>query len=468
MPGTLARIQPAMLAMVLLAVAVRLFLAAEVNNYFWYGGMVSGLHANARNIADGRGFSIGMRQSAAIDAYLDTHEVALSVAAVPTFSHDVYRPEVNRLPLYPLIDAFSYRILGSDALGKAGQILADSIVPLLLLLLGRRIAAGPVATAGGFLYAVWPPFARNAVHDLPEAYVPFLLALGLLLIVRVVERPTLARAIAAGIALGLVPYFRSEWLFFVPVVALVSLVVGRERRAAIALGALCLTALVVVTPWLARGQQLAGSPFLSASTGIVLWEGLGEFPNPWGAVPDDASVGAEMRSLGIADPLVANDFYTRRVITAILRDPLVYASQVLRRLPRVVFVKADWGLAEVNTRYPGFQEFNRDGASVSVLDFFRRNPSVFLAKAVPWAMDILLVVLAVLGLVIAARRSTHAWILAAPAIFAIAFYALTHFEARYLVPALSSYCVFACVGAGALLREFTHRVREVDPPSWRP
>jgi hypothetical protein len=278
------------------------------------------------------------------------------------------------------------------------------------------------------------------------------------LLLRVADRPSWTRCVSAGVMLGITAYLRSEWLFFVPFAALAVLAVRREHVAVLPVAAMCLAALLAVSPWLVRNQQLGAGPIMSASTGIVLWEGLGEFPNPWGAVPDDVSVAIEMRTLGISDPLTANAFYTKRVFSSILHDPLVYASEVVRRLPHALFVKTDWGLAEMNTRYPGFQELNAGGRSVGVLEFFRLNPVVFLAKVVPWMFDILLFGLAAVGLIASARRDPRTWIVASPAIFAIALYSLTHFEARYLVPALVSYPLFASIGTHAVLRWSTRRL----------
>jgi hypothetical protein len=184
---------------------------------------------------------------------------------------------------------------------------------------------------------------------------------------------------------------------------------------------------------------------IQANTGTTLWEGLGEYPNPWGAVPTDAELGKELQALGLSDPVEVNRFYLKRFFRAVASDPLFYAGEVARRLPRVVLVKTDWGFAEVHFKNPGFQQLRGQGENIGVLGFFLLNPGVFIIKAGPWLMDSILFALALGGLIMSVRRGPVVWLLAAPTVFVIIFNAMTHFEPRYLVPAIFPYCIFASV-----------------------
>src|SRR6266545_5160574 len=93
-----------------------------------------------------------------------------------------------------------------------------------------------------------------------------------------------------------------------------------------------------------HGEHVPVGEYGPASFGRV----FGEYPNPWGAVPDDVSLAAQMKDLGVNDPVTASSFYTRKVVASITSAPAFYLSEVVRRVPKVLIPKTDWGLALLN------------------------------------------------------------------------------------------------------------------------
>ena len=97
---------------------------------------------------------------------------------------------------------------------------------------------------------------------------PLVLVLVLLLLLVSASRATAWwRLVAASLLLGLLGYFRSEWLLFVPFAGLAFLAACRRRAVLVAVASMCLASLLILSPWLARTYALTGSMFLSASTG---------------------------------------------------------------------------------------------------------------------------------------------------------------------------------------------------------
>lgn len=268
-------------AIFLAALALRLFLLLSVNNYYWYGGMSSGFHVAGRNLADGKGFVAGERQQAWVDTYQEQHYVVLPVEQIPVFEDDVYRPVVWRVPGYGFLAALSYQVFGAGLPLRMFQVILDSSVPLLLFFIAKRIFTLKVGYLAALIYALWPPFARNSVHALGEAFLPFLLAALLLLVIQGVQTKRWRNFLLGGLVAGTLVYFRSEWLLFSLVLA-AGIVIG-NRRLLLHAGLLVLVSTSLVVPWVIRNYHHTGSVVIQSNTGTTIWEGLGEYPNPWGA-----------------------------------------------------------------------------------------------------------------------------------------------------------------------------------------
>jgi len=95
--------------------------------------MVGGVHADARNIADGRGFVYGNAQYAELSGLQSERRSVLSVEDIPVIDGDRYLQELNRLPAYPFLAGLSYRAFGTGRAVEVLQIILDGLVALLLV-----------------------------------------------------------------------------------------------------------------------------------------------------------------------------------------------------------------------------------------------------------------------------------------------------------------------------------------------
>ena len=211
--------------LILLGLAIRLIYALAVAPGQVVPGDAHIYHDLARQLAHGRGYTLGIFHGA------------------PTASHP---------PLYPLYLAALTKLgLTSLAAQRAGTCLAGAAAVALIGLLGRRVAGprvGLIAAAGAAIYPQLFMVDGTLIAD--ALYVP-VVVLALLLAYRFIDEPTPARAAPLGAAIGLAALTRSDGLLLFALLALpLAWRAGRGRLRLMAVVAAS-TALVLA-PWLVR------------------------------------------------------------------------------------------------------------------------------------------------------------------------------------------------------------------------
>lgn len=190
---------------------------------------------------------------------------------------------VFRMPGYPLLLAGLFELVGDDPPALAGRALSAILGTLAVAGvygLGRQLFDRSTGLIAAMLAAVYPGALGASVFILSEApFCPLLLAE---LIAAVASWKSVASGRAAWLAAlsgalaGLATLVRPSWLLFVPFVAVVGIVFGRERRRQFQLGAIALAALVLtMTPWWIRNWQVTGH-FVPTTlqVGASLYDGL--------------------------------------------------------------------------------------------------------------------------------------------------------------------------------------------------
>jgi len=165
-----------------------------------------------------------------------------------------------RPPLYPTVVAAAMRIFGEHVATAQGvNIAVGSAAAVLGALLAARIAGVRAGLAAGGVIALYPPLIANDVTILVESFAVLLCLASVLLLLD-------GRTVWAGAALGLLMLDRAsaQWLVLVFGVW----VVRRFgwRHALVFAG----TALVVVSPWVARNWVDVGGPTLVTTNGYNL------------------------------------------------------------------------------------------------------------------------------------------------------------------------------------------------------
>ncbi len=261
--------------------------------------------------------------------------------------------------MYPpgvaMLGGIVYRLLGIPIwlTWQIAGVVADTLViPLLYGLVMLGLGHARVARSAMPIYALFPPAWFNAVSMYTTALVPLFAALScyaLLLAVNSAGRRRLVMLLAAGLAVALCGYFRSDYLLigasFFPALWLAQ----RNFWLATWQTALVqLTALVLLLPWAYRNHEISQRwVFGGSNTGGTLVTGLGDYPNPWGFGPRDQDRWREASDAGLVDPFdFDSDLHFQMVFRqAIAEHPGAYLRIVLSRFGETLAEPLDSGLA---------------------------------------------------------------------------------------------------------------------------
>ena len=183
---------------------------------------------------------------------------------------------------YDLLTAAVYAIAGPRAMLLVQALLAGALV-LVAARLGARLGER-AAIVAAWLVALWPPLAYYDAVALDQIGLDALLFAGALLCaVRWRERPGAARAIAAGLALGLLLHERATFVLMATF-AIAWAARGRPRQALLA----GIVAAAVLAPWTIRNAVVHRRFVPTATTAWVnLWKGNNPIATG-GELTDDA------------------------------------------------------------------------------------------------------------------------------------------------------------------------------------
>ncbi len=173
---------------------------------------------------------------------------------------------------------FAGLILLSGGTSITAILAVQLALGILTVALGIRIASrflsGRWLTAAGALMAVDPFELYFEAIPATQALFSLVLMTGLLLSIRLLEKPRAARAILAGLAWGVAFMVRPAALPIATLVFLLSLASHRFSRASLAAGALlALSFCAALLPWGLRNRAVTGEfSVIPTQGGLQLWE----------------------------------------------------------------------------------------------------------------------------------------------------------------------------------------------------
>jgi 4-amino-4-deoxy-L-arabinose transferase-like glycosyltransferase len=348
-----------------------------------------------------------------------------SIDTTPPFVPTAYRP-----PGYTAFLA-CVQVFG-DSVGAvvAVQLLVSLLTIALLVLLANRFA--PESTWVVALIAALNPFdAVYAGAALSETLTSVLLMAAALALAL---GATTRRLMAAGILVGLTCLTRDIYLALVPFGAVAWLAFARAipvRRRVVQALVVCAVSALTVIPWTIRNFEQFHKfiPVSAGRLGYSLWLGTwatnGDFTSgdargearqyPPEAFASDAErqvVEAATKDLALGDATLRAVF-----IDHLRRAPVGVVLVWLKRAPRL-WLATRFDIFELNPRL-----------------FPRASQSWTIAKALLFAIDATLVVLAGMGALAAVRRrSALAWVVVPLTFTALVYLPLNSFESRYSQP----------------------------------
>jgi hypothetical protein len=365
----------------------------------------------------------------------------------------VHSPATDHVPVHVIVltilDRFGLQSAGAQrvALGLL-SLIGVAAVALIGWLLGRP-TVGLVAAG---IAAVDPMWFQPATNLMAEGIFLWMVPVVLLAAVWCRNRGTWVRIILLGLAVGLATLTRSEAILLLPAIAVpvAWLSTIGVRRKVLAVGATVLAFSFVVGPWLVRQHHDTrswtlstnqGSTFLGSSCDAAFngpraggWvaqcfiDGLNKAYDPV-ANPHPARTGAEA---------------SQQLTTAAFDYDRAHESE----LPRVVALRVGraWGVARVSDTY----------------DYDVYEDRLAGPQWVGYAMNWLLIPLAIVGMVLLSRDEWRRWWILVPPIIAstivVAIFWGTPRLRTGAEPSLALFAAFAIIeGGGRVLRRLRRR-----------
>jgi len=339
-----------------------------------------------------------------------------------------------RAPLYPLFLSGSLLLTGGNLQWAALPNIAVSTLTIhLFYLLGRAVAlSSPAITllsptrahrvglicAG--ISAASLPFATFASLWMSETLFAALFVSAALVLVQWSARPTLRRAVVAGLLLGLTTLTRSLPLFALPPLMIWMLLqhpVKQASRARLVGALLCLAvALGTIAPWTARNWLAYGS-LIPVETGLSY--------NMWAFWEPKEDIDTIFQTLEtISNPAERAAFATEKGLQRLREDPAI----IVRNAPRNWHYL--WAIKPIQDRFLQPTYFGDVPHSVFALGLVLDD-----------GLYLLILISGVMGLVLAPRSSAKT-LLGGWLVYVLLVVLVTHGEGRYrqiLYPILLPY-----------------------------
>lgn len=186
-----------------------------------------------------------------------------------------------RPPGYPLYLAIVYGGLGRSFF--AAQLVQNALTSagcVLLTLAAARLVSWRVGTLGGVIAALSPHLAFSSNFLLPDALsaLPLLAALAVLARAHPGPRERWWVSAAAGVLVGAGVWLRPNVMLLAPFLAVLIVLVARERRRAVGHAAALLAAAVaLIAPITLRNHAVFGEWVpVSINGGLTLWQGVAD------------------------------------------------------------------------------------------------------------------------------------------------------------------------------------------------
>ncbi len=259
---------------------------------------------------------------------------------------------------------------------------------------------------------------------------------------------------AVLIAIGV--NLRSDMLGTVPIIAIATAIAARGPLTSrvmkgVGLGAaLAAAALVSLVPYgLMQRAAFGEFSFTTPALGVVAWQGIGEYPNPWGAVLSDTHVEELLAAQGLEYATPEGDRHLLdKVKDAVSEDPMWFVGTTIDRAKRVLFMQYNWGFPGViqdGLNIPG-RQVSTQCESWSVLP---GGSTTCWGLAVGYIgtarflvlMDWSLWIGAVVG-VIVFRKRPYIWLLLLLPLARLIPFSFIHVEPRYILYGMGPSLVF--------------------------
>lgn len=340
----------------------------------------------------------------------------------------IIRPTAAHPPLYPLVLAAVAKLggTGQETQRLAGTVFGAGTV-IAIGFLGRRLAGERAGLIAAGIAAVYPMLITADGALLSETLYGLLIAVSLIATYRLIDAPTVGRAVSLGVVLGLTALTRGEALLLllfllVPVIRRP----GGVRAAAVAV----LATVVVIAPWTIRNWTVFDRPVLISTDLASAVAGANCPSTYYGSDIGSWDNACVTTRVGPGNEAASFDHAESAGIK--------YAEHHLSRLPAVIATRFArvWGLRR--NLLPGSK-------LPRIVD---RDPTVL---EIGFVMYFVLLAVGIYGFILLRRRGKPVWPLASTFVMVTITAVLVYGDVRFREPAEIALVVLAAVGADQLL-----------------
>jgi len=433
-----------LLLIFIFALVLRGTLLYYLHNDNYYSGIKSNLDALAHNLAQGNGF------------------VVKTNTGLVSF--------IQQLPGYPFLLAITYKIFGqeNDIFLQIIQIFCSSLSIFLIFGIAKRFFSNRIALLSSFLWIFWLPEARisvAALYDIPTVFLTLLASY--LFICAVLDKKPMF-FIYSAIVIGFASYIRSDSILL-PVFFGLALWVYKEDWKMVFKKTFLMFFIifVILLPWGVR-NYLVFNRFIFTRTVFWqgMWEGFGEFKNPFGAVLSDTVTYQQLSEIypGIDyGSLEYQEVLKQKVIHAIKSNPGWYVLMLPKRFFSMVFSPRSSGflsnILEQQFRRQNFLETHQGLGSIDYAKWlFKTSPRRFLlAIVLPGLLQALFVFVSFLGVWFSRKQWRKNLLLLSPLLYFYLSHLPIYWEVRYLIPGEFPLLIFSAVTIMQLFSIFKNK-----------
>ena len=430
----------------IIALCIRGALLYYLHDDDYFSGIKSGLDELARNLAQGNGFVIE--------------------------SGGKLMPFTQQLPGYSFLLAITYKIFGqaNDIFLQIIQVIFSSLSVFLIFGIAKKFFSNNIALLSSFLWALWLPEARISVAALYGAPTVFLTLLASYLFICAVLDKKQIFFVYSAVIIGLTSYIRSDPILLPVFFGLALWIYKNDWKIALKKTFLMLSIVfIILLPWGTR-NHLVFNRFVFTRTVLWqgIWEGFGEFKNPFGAVLSDGitynQIAENYPGIDYASSEY-QDVLKGKVIKALKSDPTWYLSMLPKRFFFMIFSPRGSGfLSNILDKEFRRQTFFENYQGLGSIDYakwlLKNSPrGFFQAIILPSLLQCFFVFATLLGIWFSRKQWRKNLLLLSPLLYFYLSHLPIYWEARYLVPGEFPMLIFSAVSIVTLYNIIKNKLK---------
>jgi len=447
-----------LLTIFVIALVVRLGILANTHHTYFGSGMVVDDGDAAHHIVKGEGYVINEQLVSSVQERQIKLEKLVDYEDVQRPKKELLTSYNHSLPGYAFLLAITYKIFGHERYVylQIIQAIIDALLVFLVFFIANQLFGRIIGILSAFLFAIWIPEARLSVAALHDAPMSLIVITSTYFFVKYTKNNKLrwVELILSFIILGFGCYVRSDFILLPIFFGFATYLYFRDFRKAFLLS-ICglLIIFTILFPWGIRNYYQFGKfQFTRTVLWQSIWEGFGEFKNPFGAVQNDEvtleQVQEEYPNVEYASPEY-QEILKGKVIEALKSDSIWYIAMLPRRLLNMLLLKNsnNWG-------FPMNPQLSFRSQNISLSKYVFKYPSQFLYRAIPRVFEPLLFLLALGGIWVRRKMWKDEILILCVPVYAILSHLPIYWEPRYILPAQFPYLIFCATFLYYLANKF--------------